>query len=77
MKKFWIIDGSGEEYETKELAIEAAKRQAALISKTQSLPYVFYGNHPCDESIYVYEAIAIARIPTPNIEVCFIEDKDT
>jgi hypothetical protein len=61
MKKFWIIDGSGEEYETKELAIEAAKRRSASFSKNP----LFISIDDC----YVYEAIAVARTPTPDIQV--------
>jgi hypothetical protein len=71
MKKFWIIDGSGEEYETKEKAMDAAKRRAAYLSKMPSPFNVLYSdlNGGNVEDVYVYEAVAIARTPTPNIEV--------
>ena len=70
MKKFWIIDGSSEEYETKELAIASAKKRAAALSKGS----VSYSRYPFldfvdDDTVYIYEAVAIARTPTPNIEV--------
>jgi hypothetical protein len=70
MKKFWIIDGYCEDFETKELAIEAAKKRAAMYAKR---PYSIT-NYPFfdtvdDDVCYVYEAVAIARAPTPDIQV--------
>lgn len=70
MKKFWIIDGSGEEYETKELAIESAKKRAAMYAKRPySITMYPFFDTVDDDVCYVYEAVAIARTPTPNIEV--------
>lgn len=70
MKKFWIIDGSGEEYATKEDAVASAKKRAAMYAKRpyQITTYPFFETVE-DDVCYVYEAVAIARTPVPNIEV--------
>lgn len=69
MKKFWIIDGSTEEFETKESAIAAAKRRAAVLSKSHPyIPYnIIYGG--TEDVVYVYEAVALAREPEPDVLV--------
>jgi hypothetical protein len=69
MKKFWIIDGSCEEYATKDEAVAAAKRRAAFLAKNPPQSYPFCLQNVDDDTVYVYEAVAIARTPTPNIEV--------
>lgn len=71
MKKFWIIDGSSEEFETKELAVTAAKKLSVAYSKRPyaitNYPYLI--NTIDSSDVYVYEAVALAREPEPDVLV--------
>lgn len=73
MKKFWMITGSTVHYDTYLEAETDAKKCAADKCCSQGSYYISYSGcceyTPKTRDVYILEMVAMAKEPTPNVEV--------
>lgn len=72
MKKNFTFTGSGETFDTRELAVEAAKKSMeGRYTRTRSIDEFGYRTTRTlsTDDIIIYEGVACVKFPIPNYEV--------